>query len=128
MGRSAAGEADHRQRHAYLTVPVPPPDPPDRLQRGERRKRNDAHVAETGQLAQHEFFPAMKKAKGFVAFYLIEEATENLVIAMWQSKADSDAFRKEPVVEQWAKTVDEHGHQRVSSGGGEVRQHFTAEK
>jgi len=92
------------------------------------RKRNDARVAETGQQAQRQFFPAMKKAKGFVAFYVIAEADGNLAISFWESKADADAFANGKEAETWMTTLEEHGHHKISDSGGEVRQHFTADK
>ncbi len=93
-----------------------------------RRTLNDARVAETGQQGQQQFFPAMKKAKGFVSFCVIGEADETLAISIWESKADSDAFVNGEAAKSWMKVLEEHGHRHVSTSGGDVRQYFTADK
>jgi len=91
-----------------------------------RRTRNDARMQETGEIAQKEFFPKRKQAQGFVSFYVIAEEGGNVAISFWESKADADAFRAE--AESWGKTLEAHGHHQQSTSGGEVRQHFTADK
>jgi quinol monooxygenase YgiN len=93
-----------------------------------RQRNDDAHAAETGRLAAQEFFPAMKKAGGFVAFYVIaQEDGDNLAISVWRSKADAERFFEGPEVQKWTRTLDERGHDRTAGkGGGEVTQHLTA--
>jgi heme-degrading monooxygenase HmoA len=92
-----------------------------------RRTRNEARVQETMEVAQREFFPKMKRAKGFISFYVIaEEGGNTTAVSFWENKADADAFRGE--AEGWGKTLEAHGHHHQSNSGGEVRQHFTAEK
>ncbi len=91
-----------------------------------QRKRNDARRQETREQGEREFLPKLRRAPGFVTMYLIEEQTETLAVAIWESKAQADAFRKDG--EDWRQTLTEHGHQMVRSGGGEVVTHVTPQK
>ncbi len=91
-----------------------------------QRKRNQAKRQETHQQLEREFLPKLRRAPGFVTMYLIEEETETLAVMLWESKAQAEAFRKEG--EGWVKTLEEHGHQLVRRGGGEVVTHVTPQK
>lgn len=90
-----------------------------------RRKMNPARQAETRQLAEADFWPKLRQTPGFVSFTLIEgENGVNTVITIFESKAQAEAFRGEAA--DWARTLEEHGHQTDVRDAGEVTQHFSA--
>ena len=86
----------------------------------ERRTINRARIQETVQRAQSEFFPKLQRAPGFVGFYLVtdEENGINTAIAVWEDKAQAEAFQ--PEAEGWLRTLDELGHTRQSDNHGET--------
>ncbi len=90
-----------------------------------RRKMNPARQAETRQLAEADFWPTLRQAPGFVSFSLIMgEDGVNTAITVFESKAQAEAFQGDAA--DWERTLEEHGHQAESRGGGEVTQHFSA--
>ncbi len=86
----------------------------------ERRTINRERIQETVQRAQSEFFPKLQHAPGFVGFYLVtdEENGINTTIAVWEDKAQAEAFNA--VGEGWLRTLDELGHTLQSDNRGET--------
>jgi quinol monooxygenase YgiN len=84
-----------------------------------RRRPNPDRQEETRQRAADEFFPKMRQAPGFVAFYLVagEDGVTNAV-SVWQSREQAEAFR--PEVQAWSTTLEELGNRQESITAGEV--------
>ncbi len=93
-----------------------------------RRKINEARRQESREYGEREFLPKLRGAPGFVTMYLIDEGDADLVVVIWESKAQAQAFGKEKEREAWKQTLVEHGHQTLHSGGGEVIGHVTPQQ
>lgn len=89
-------------------------------------KNNEARLQESGEQADRVFGPKLRRAPGFVTMYMIAEQDGSLVVTIWESKAQADAFGKEQ--EAWNQTVTEHGHQLLRYDGGEVVRHVTPQQ
>ena len=84
-----------------------------------RRRPNPETQQETRQRAADEFFPQLRQAPGFVAFYLVAgDDGLNTAITVWEDRAQAEAFR--PTLEAWANTLEQLGNQPESFTVGEV--------
>lgn len=91
-----------------------------------RRTPDPSRQQEIRARAASEFFPKLRAAPGFAAFYLLRgEDGQTSAITIWEERAHADAFR--PEVERWGHTLDELGSQFDSRVGAEVAEHFTAQ-
>lgn len=86
----------------------------------QRRKMNRDRLQETQQRAQSEYFPKLRRAPGFVGFYLVadEEKSINTAVIVWENKAHAEAFFSE--AQEWFQTLDQMGHTLESSNRGET--------
>jgi quinol monooxygenase YgiN len=84
-----------------------------------RRRSNPERQEETRRRAADEFFPKLRQAPGFVAFYLVAgEDGVNSAISVWESREQAEAFR--PEVQAWSATLEELGNRQESITAGEV--------
>ena len=84
-----------------------------------RRRPNPERQQETRQRAADEFFPKLRQAPGFVAFYLVAgDDGPNTAITVWESREQAEAFR--PQVQAWSTTLEELGNRQESITAGEV--------
>jgi quinol monooxygenase YgiN len=87
-----------------------------------RRTPNRERQRETLQRAGTGFFPKLKQAPGFVAFYLIAgEDGRNSAVAIWEDRAQVEAFWE--TQRAWMPTLDELGNREESRTAGEVTTH-----
>ena len=90
-----------------------------------RRKADPARQRERGERAEKEFLPRLRKASGFVAFYVVQETPEMTVaFIVWENKAHADAFQEEAA--DWQQTLEQMGSKLESRSDGEVLLHTTA--
>jgi hypothetical protein len=93
----------------------------------ERRTANQERLPETARIASGQFFPTLAKAPGLIGFYLIAgDDGVNTAIALWESRAHAEAFQ--PTADDWARTLEEHGHRLASDSGGEILFRITPHK
>ena len=84
-----------------------------------RRRPDPERQAETRQRAAGEFFPKIRQAPGFVAFYLVDgEDGVSTAVAVWEDRAQAEAFQSEQ--EAWATTLEQLGNRLESRTDGEV--------
>ena len=84
-----------------------------------RRRSNPERQAETRQRAADEFFPKLRQAPGFVAFYLVAgDDGVNTAIGLWESREQVEAFQS--TLESWTTTLEQLGNRHESSIAGEV--------
>ncbi len=84
-----------------------------------RRRSNPERQEETRQRAADEFFPKMRQAPGFVAFYVVAgDDGVNTAIGVWESREHVEAFRAQ--AQAWSTTLEELGNPLESSTAGEV--------
>src|SRR6059036_1304794 len=92
-----------------------------------RRTPNPERQQETLQRAGSEFFPRMRQAPGFIAFYLIAgEDGVNTAISLWEDRARAEARR--PQTQAWGTTLEELGNRLESRTEGEVTAHITPQR
>ena len=92
-----------------------------------RRTPNRDRQQETLQRAGSEFFPRMRQAPGFIAFYLIAgEDGVNTAISLWEDRAQAEAWQ--PQAQAWSDTLDELGNRLESRTAGEVTAHVTPQR
>jgi heme-degrading monooxygenase HmoA len=92
-----------------------------------RRTPNPERQEETRERAATEFFPRMRQAPGFIAFYLIAgEDGQNTAISLWDDRVSAEAWM--PHAEAWSETLDELGNRLESRTKGEVTTHVTPQK
>jgi hypothetical protein len=90
----------------------------------ERRTVNHARLQETGERAERDFFPTLRRADGFVDFHVIADATgENEAVTYWETRAQAEAFQ--PELDPWLRTLEELGHRLRSTGGGDIVFHVS---
>ncbi len=91
------------------------------------RRLNPSSQQETRERAEHEFWPTLQQAPGFVSFSLVQGEDEDGVttaIVVFESQDHAKAFQGE--ADAWGRILDELGHQVESFARGEVVQHLTA--
>jgi hypothetical protein len=85
----------------------------------DRRTVNQARLQETGERAERDFFPALRRADGFVDFHVIADANgENEAVTYWETRAQAEAFQ--PELDPWLRTLEDLGHGLRSTGGGDI--------
>ena len=84
-----------------------------------RRRPNPETQPENLQRAAEDFYPELRQAPGFVAYYLVAgEDGLNTAITVWEDHARAEAFRS--TLDRWASTLEQRGSQQVSRTAGEV--------
>ena len=67
----------------------------------------------------------MRKAPGFVAFYVVQETPDMTVAFMvWDSQRHAEAFQQ--AAADWQQTLEQMGSYAESRSGGDVLLHTTA--
>jgi hypothetical protein len=86
----------------------------------ERRTINRERLPETLRRAEHEFFPKLRAAPGFIGFYLVADEPQeiNTAVLVWASKARADVFDTEN--SGWLQTLEALGHTLQSDNRGET--------
>lgn len=83
------------------------------------REMDTATRAMTLERAANEFWPQLRAAAGFRHFYLIQQSgSQTLGIILWDTAEQAAAFAA--VTDGWQATMDNLGHRRIVSGGGDV--------
>jgi hypothetical protein len=110
----ATGSDERQEEHAMYAQIV-------------RRAPSHERREETMQRAGREFFPKLRQASGFVAFYLVaEEDGLNTAVTIWEDRARAEAFL--PQMQAWNGTLEALGNWQQSRTAGEVITHVTPQQ
>lgn len=86
------------------------------------REMDAATRAMTLERAANEFWPQLRAAAGFRHFYLIQQSDSQILGIIlwdtWDTAEQAAAFAA--VTDGWQATMDNLGHRRIVSGGGDV--------